>query len=176
MASLIALVSNIEAQVITGKPDNCMKNVKEGKPCPYCVLEPLKAGALSFKLGYVSLYTRVVPRLYEFYKRVLRLAAKDAREYWKGNNINRYVEVPTQGAVLSFSYKADVNNDTSNILLEFGTPLNLDGEYERVKALGVKMKENSKNKNEFKCYDPDGNMINVFHYCLNFYRQIPNSD
>ncbi len=174
-------VSGVNAEVIAKKPECCIEAERAGTNCdyalePYVVPFPPKVGAQAFRLSYISLFTKEVPKMYNFYKAFLRVEAKDVKELWSGNNLNKYVEIPTQKAVLSFTQRTNVSADNNVILLEMECQDNLEKEYQRLKALGVKMKEGSKNKNEFKCYDPDGNLINVYHYCLNFYRQIPNSD
>jgi predicted enzyme related to lactoylglutathione lyase len=161
-AVIISSIDSALAQSNQKLPDCCVKAEKEGKICEYFP-QPLKVGALTFKVSYAALFTKDVQRLYEFYRSVLKLDAKDAKEYWSGNDIKKYVEVNTLGAVLSMTYKADVNNNNSSVMLEFGTTENIDSEYARIKALGVKMKENTKNDKEFKFYDPDGNLINFYY-------------
>jgi predicted enzyme related to lactoylglutathione lyase len=161
LISLI-LIGKANAQDNQKLPDCCIKSKKEGKLCEGYPQE-LKAGALSFKFGYISFYTKDIPKLYEFYKKVLQLEAADAKEYWKGNNMNSYVEIPTLGAVLSFTKSTTVQNVKGNYMLEFGTTLDIEKERKRIKSLGVEMVPDFKIKNMIRFYDPDGNIVNIYH-------------
>jgi predicted enzyme related to lactoylglutathione lyase len=171
--------AELNADVVAKMPDCCKQFEKTGnKPeyatQPYRTSIPPHAGATLYRLGYVSLFTKDIHKLYDFYKDVLKVEAKDIKDLSSENDFNSYFEVPTQKAVLSFSYKADATPNNGIVLLEMECQNSLESEYQRIKALGVKMKDPARGKNEFKFYDPDGNMINCYHYCLNFYRQIPN--
>ena len=106
-------------------------------------------------------------------KNVLNVQVNDIKELSSENDFDSYFEIPTQKAVLSFSYKADAVPNNGIVQLEFEDQDNLDAEYQRIIGYGAKIKENSKRNFEFKFYDPDGNLINYYHYCPGFYNQIP---
>jgi hypothetical protein len=68
-AGLIALTASVNSQIAQKLPDCCVKAEKDGKICEGYP-QSLKAGATTFKLGYISLFTKDIGRLYDFYRQI----------------------------------------------------------------------------------------------------------
>ncbi len=107
------------------------------------------------KLGEVSLLTNDVPRLAEFYKQLL--------ETENGSNDEVHQTIIGEETMLTiYNDGSTKNNQNQNICLAF-TVEDIEKEYEKVSALGVKIIEKPTARPwgaiNMSFYDPDGNVI-----------------
>ncbi len=111
--------------------------------------------------GEVSLLTNNVPRLADFYKKLLGID--------NGSTDETHQFLITEGTALSIYNDGTVkNNQNQNICLAF-TVENIEKEYNRILSLGVKIIEPPTKRPwgaiNMSIYDPDNNVI--------YLRQLP---